>query len=244
MENIVSVKIDRRKFLAGATVGSLAVLSLTACDDKKDPKTATKADGTPRPHYAMVYDQNKCIGCGLCKTACNETNHLPPGRSRLLLELQRNPKQPEPDASKPESYARERRYVRVSCQQCQDAPCIRVCPTGAATRDKDTGIVTMNTDRCVGCKYCIAACPYNARYINPETHVADHCNFCLNTRLVNGEDPGCVSACRHGALWFGDENDPDSYVARLLDVKDTVRVRPELGTSPSLHYIPKKTAGV
>lgn len=98
--------------------------------------------------------------------------------------------------------------------------------------------MTMDPDKCVGCKYCIAACPYNVRFINPQTRVAENCDFCLHTKLAKGEDPACVSKCRYGALAFGDLNDPNSYVAKLLDVKDAVRVRTYLGTEPSLRYIP------
>lgn len=108
----------------------------------------------------------------------------------------------------------------------------------AAHRDPETNIVTMDPDKCVGCKYCIAACPYNVRFINPQTRVAENCDFCLHTKLAKGEDPACVSKCRYGALAFGDLNDPNSYVAKLLDVKDAVRVRTYLGTEPSLRYIP------
>ena len=82
------------------------------------------------------------------------------------------------------------------------------------------------------------ACPYNVRFINPQTRVAENCDFCLHTKLAKGEDPACVSKCRYGALAFGDLNDPNSYVAKLLDVKDAVRVRTYLGTEPSLRYIP------
>ena len=121
-------------------------------------------------------------------------------------------KEPCPICGKLEECDCERKYVRVSCQQCQDAPCVTVCPTGAAHHDPETGIVTMDPDRCVGCKYCIVACPYNARFINAETKV--------------------------DALVFGNVNDPYSYISRLIRAKDTVRIRPELGTRPSLRYIP------
>lgn len=138
----MSLQIDRRKFLAGTTAGSLFVLTLGGCkpEDKGSPQAAksgasgakTGSGGTTaRPHYAMVFDQNKCIGCGLCKTACNEANDLPKGRSRLLLERQSThvPGTPCPQCGKLEGCDCERVYVRVSCQQCQDAPCVRVCPT-------------------------------------------------------------------------------------------------------------------
>ena len=179
----------------------------------------------------------------LGKDACNEANHLPPGISRLLMERQSKShrvigKEPCPICGKLEECDCERKYVRVSCQQCQDAPCVTVCPTGAAHHDPETGIVTMDPDRCVGCKYCIVACPYNARFINAETKVADNCDFCLHTRFAEGRKPACVESCKYDALVFGNVNDPYSYISRLIRAKDTVRIRPELGTRPSLRYIP------
>jgi protein NrfC len=121
---------------------------------------------------------------------------------------------------------------------------VRVCPTGAALRDEKTGIVTMDASKCVGCKYCIAACPYNVRFINKETRVAENCDFCLKTKLAKGEEPACVEACRHGALIFGDAAEPNSYVNKLLAVKDSVRIKPHLGTDPSVRYIPVVSRGV
>lgn len=106
-------------------------------------------------------------------------------------------------------------------------------PDGAAHRDPKTGIVTMHADKCVGCKYCIVACPYNARFINEETKVADNCDFCLHTRLEKGQQPACVEACKYDALVFGDLNDPNSYINKLLAVKDSVRIRPNSARSPA-----------
>ena len=220
-ENKVTDKINRRALLT-AGAGGLAVLSLGGCSSDQT------GEGR-RPDFVMVFDQNKCVGCGECKRACNETNHLPAGRSRVILQRMKGP---------------ERRYIRVSCQQCKDSPCVKVCPTGACHHDPDTGIVTMKTDICVGCKYCIAACPYNARYINSDTKTADNCDFCLRTRLSKGELPGCVERCRYHALAFGDASDPSSYVARLLAVRETVRIRPWLGTEPRLRYVPAPKPGV
>ena len=231
MENIVSEMIDRRKFLAGAGVSSLVLMSLGGCGSSQKAKPG-------QPHYAMVFDQNKCVGCRDCRVACKETNKVPDGNARLMLELQGDKVEGE------RGYAKNRKYVRVSCQQCKDAPCVTVCPTGAAHRDAKTGIVTMDASKCVGCKYCIVACPYNARFINNETKVAENCDFCLHTRLNKGEEPACVSSCKYDALVFGDISDPKSYISKLLAVKDSVRIRPELGTNPSLRYIPIVKQGV
>lgn len=172
--------INRRTFIKGTTASSLFVLTLAGCSEKKSaPIKSAQAQGvtqgSAKPHYVMVFDQNKCVGCGECKEACAETNKTPAGVFRLALERQngREPGTACPYCGKIEPCDCERKYVRVSCQQCLDAPCVRVCPTQAAHRDPETNIVTMDPDKCVGCKYCIAACPYNVRFINPQTRVAE-----------------------------------------------------------------------
>lgn len=212
--------VSRRAFLTGGA--GLTVLPLAGCIATPPEK--------PEHHYVMVFDQNKCVGCGDCKRACNRINELPEGISRVIL--QRAPTE-------------ERHYIRVSCQQCENAPCARVCPTAACHRDEKTGLITMDPDKCVGCKYCITACPYNARFINAKTRVAENCDFCMHKKdIEKGEQPSCVDACRFHALEFGDLADECSFVSRLLKVKDTVRVRPWLGTQPRLRYIPVVKKGV
>ena len=215
--------IDRRKFLAGTALGAVTAVLL----NKQEAKAGNVSGYKPR--FAMIFDQNKCVGCGACKEACSETNHVPAGQLRMTLERQ-SPLDGTPG---------NRKYVRVSCQQCSEPPCVRVCPTGAAHIDPATNIVTMDNSRCVGCKYCIAGCPYNVRFINEETKAAENCDFCLHTKLAIGEQPACVQACRYDALVFGDTNDPNSYISKMLAVKNSVRVRAVLGTHPNLHYIPK-----
>ncbi|WP_394203888.1 4Fe-4S dicluster domain-containing protein [Shewanella waksmanii] len=235
----MSENIERRRFLKCLGAGSLILAPLGCSSVKEEDSNSNK------PHYAMVFDQNKCVGCGECKLACNQANNLPEGKSRLMMEQQSGGVEGQvcPHCGKT-SCECERRYVRVSCQQCKNAPCVTVCPTGAAHRDPATGIVTMDADKCAGCKYCIAACPYDARYINKETDVADNCDFCLNSKLAKGELPACVQSCRYDALIFGDVNDPNSYISRLLAVKDSVRIKAHFGTEPSLRYIPIVKQGV
>ena len=190
-------------------------------------------------HYGTGVRPKQCIRCRDCRIACNETNKLPKGVTRLLLELQ------DDKIEGKRGYAADRRYVRVSCQQCSDAPCVTVCPTGAAHRDPKTGIVTMYADKCVGCKYCIVACPYNARFIDEGRGANSNSTpACADATLEKGPRPACVEACKYDALVFGDLNDPNSYINKLLAVKDSVRIRPELGTEPSLRYIPIVKQGV
>ena len=179
------------------------------------------------PHWGMVIDLAKCVGCDSCTVACKAENRTPPGVTyNVVLEQETG------------AYPNVRiEAIPRPCMQCENPACVSVCPVSATYRGDD-GIVVIDADRCIGCKYCIAACPYNVRFINPQTRVAENCDFCLHSKLAKGENPACVSKCRYGALAFGDLNDPNSYVAKLLDVKDAVRVRPDLGTEPSLRYIP------
>lgn len=232
--------LARRRFLKGVGASSL-LLGTVGCSAVKEEASAQN-----KPRYVMVFDQNKCTGCGDCKTACNQINDLPEGVSKVLLERKAGHEEgkPCPQCGKTNDCGCTRKYVRVSCQQCQSAPCVAVCPTGAAHKDPQTGIVTMDDSKCAGCKYCIAACPYNARLINANTDVADNCDFCLEAKLSKGELPACVQACRYDAIVFGDANDPTSFVSRLLAVKDSVRIKAHLGTEPSLRYIPVVKLGV
>ncbi len=237
----MSENLERRRFLKCVGAGSLMLAPL-GCGSVKEQEESSN-----RPHYAMVFDQTKCVGCGDCKAACNKANHLPEGKSRVVMEQQSGAVEGQacPHCGKKgEACGCLRKYVRVSCQQCTNAPCVSVCPTGAAHRDPETNVVTMDASKCAGCKYCIAACPYNVRYINKETQVADNCDFCLESKLSKGELPACVQQCRYNALVFGDLNDPNSYISRLLAVKDSVRIKAHLGTEPSLRYIPVVKLGV
>lgn len=127
-----------------------------------------------------------------------------------------------------------------SCQHCDHAPCVDVCPTGASFRDAASGIVDVNPDLCVGCQYCIAACPYRVRFIHPVTKTADKCDFCRKTNLQAGKLPACVEACPTKALTFGNLDDPNSEISQLLRQKPTYRYKLALGTKPKLYRVPFK----
>ena len=219
----------RRTFLKYLGISSV---SLTTAGYSLSAATETVSE-TKKPHYGMIFDQNKCVGCTDCEIACRKTNAVPQGQVRLYVQNKTNPETPM-----------EKRYTRVSCQQCEDAPCVSVCPSKACHKDAKTGIVTMNPDDCIACKYCIVACPYDVRFINKETKAAENCNFCLNTNLAKGKAPACVEACKYEALVFGDMSDENARINQLLRVKDAVRMKPEFGTKPSLRYIPIVKVGV
>lgn len=216
------------KFLASGA----AVAGATSVLDKSINLDAQTENGK-KPHYGMIFDQNKCVGCTDCEIACKKVNSVPKGQMRLFIQDKTDPLN-----------LKEKRYVRVSCQQCEDAPCVTVCPTKACHKDEKTGITTMNTDDCIACKYCIVACPYDVRFINHETRAAESCNFCLDTNLKDGHEPACIEACRYEAIVFGDLNDANSHISQLLRVKDSLRMHPECGTKPSLRYIPAVKLGV
>ena len=216
------------KFLASgaAVAGATSVLG-------KSINLDAQTENGKKPHYGMIFDQNKCVGCTDCEIACKKVNLVPKGQMRLFIEDKTDPLN-----------LKEKRYVRVSCQQCEDAPCVTVCPTKACHKDEKTGITTMNTEDCIACKYCIVACPYDVRFINHETRAAESCNFCLDTNLKDGHEPACIEACRYEAIVFGDLNDENSHISQLLRVKDSLRMHPECGTKPSLRYIPAVRLGV
>lgn len=144
--------------------------------------------------YVMLHDEKRCIGCQACTVACKVLNDVPEGFSRLQVQIRSPEHEPE--------VLSHFQFVRVSCQHCEDAPCVSVCPTGASFRDEN-GIVQVDKSRCIGCDYCVAACPFHVRYLNPQTGIADKCNFCADTRLETGQSPACVSVCPTDALKFG-----------------------------------------
>ena len=221
----------RRNFLK--YLGASSVVVGTIGQGVLAEEQAQTSNEGKKPHYGMIFDQNKCVGCTECEVACHKINAVPEAQARLYVQNKTDPATPM-----------EKRYVRVSCQQCEDAPCVNVCPTKACHRDEKTGIVTMNADDCIACKYCIVACPYDVRFINHETKAAENCNFCFNTNFAKKQDPACVQSCKYKALVFGDLNDPDSYINQILHVKDAVRMKPTFGTKPSLRYIPVVKVGV
>ncbi len=180
--------------------------------------------------YIMVIDLNKCIGCGACTAACIAENMLSPTYyseppARKLLEMV-GAKPPEEArtlihellwtrTSVHRVYRGGRvEFYHVMCQHCDDAPCVAVCPTGAS-RQREDGIVYVDPERCILCGYCLVACPYGARHVNPFTRTVDKCTFCYH-RVDEGKLPACVETCPTGARMFGDLDNPGDPVAELV----------------------------
>ena len=174
--------------------------------------------------WVKVIDQDRCIGCHACTTACKSENEVPLGVTRTYVKSVETGTFPE-----------ARRAFQVTrCNQCTDAPCVAACPTHAMYRRED-GIVDFDKDICIGCKACIAACPYDAIFINPEDHCAEKCNLCAH-RLDIGLEPACVTVCPTQAILVGDLNDPSSKVAEIVQREPVAVRRPEKGTKPGLFY--------
>lgn len=187
-----------------------------------------------KPNYVMVHDERRCIGCQACSVSCRSENFVPETVTRLQVRIE------GPGGEGNELYFQ---YPRISCQQCANAPCVTVCPTGASYVTND-GIVSVKQSLCVGCLYCLAACPYKVRFINPDHKAADKCNFCKDSRLKEGESPACVDICPTSALTFGDLNDPESDVSRLIRTEITYQSKTHLGTVPRMYRIPTRQGGI
>lgn len=268
----VTVDLKRRDFLTlGATaVGSVlaaqvfttgplspfSVLKQLQLEEGSEPASGHGATG--EHHWGMVISLDKCIGCDYCQRACTAVNDVREDMSWNVVTEEKNTNNQSFFFSRP-------------CLHCQIAPCVEVCPV-RATYVREDGIVVMDYDRCIGCRYCEVACPYDARRFNweartdenpyiptwgvPEVErrprgVVEKCTFCihridegLEKGLMPGVDmeatPACVNICPVGARVFGDLKDPESKISKVLDESPTIRLREELGTEPSVYYIPPK----
>src|SRR5882762_10297299 len=175
--------------------------------------------------YGFVIDHNRCIGCHACTVACKEEHNVALGVNRTWFKYIEKVRYPDT----------RRHFAVLRCNHCDDAPCIEICPTVALFRRRD-GIVDFNNERCIGCKACMQACPYDALYIDPDSNTAAKCNFCTH-RLEEGLQPSCVVVCPEQAIIAGDMDDPTTEISRLLDRFPVTVRKPEKGTKPKLFYI-------
>ncbi|GET30708.1 4Fe-4S dicluster domain-containing protein [Prolixibacter sp. SD074] len=174
--------------------------------------------------YAMAVDSKKCVGCSDCVVACQTENNVPIGYARDWVREINHGIYPDLHT--------ELRSER--CNHCNNAPCVRSCPTGAS-HYAEGGIVKVAKEKCIGCSACIISCPYDARYIHPKGYV-DKCTFC-DHRVKDGEDPACVAVCPTRCLYFGDLDDPNSEMSTLLRVRKYKTLIPEAGTDPQLYIL-------
>ena len=207
---------SRRMFLAALPVMTAGLAS-----------PAARAEKAP-PHWGLLIDTRRCIGCQACTIGCSMENALPIGQFRTTVATYA-----VTNGSGHTGVA----MVPRTCNHCDEPPCIPVCPVGATFKRPD-GIVLVDAERCVGCAYCVQACPYEARFVNHETGKADKCTFCSH-RVDAGLLPACVETCVGGARIFGDLNDGTSEISRRLQAAQgrTSVLKPEAGSKPNVFYI-------
>lgn len=272
--------ISRReaiKLLAAAATGLAAYATLRNTAELVTEAFAEKRGDEVAPRYAnewelepmhrrlaMVIDVGACIGCRKCVHACREENNIPDDTAWIeVLEFDKD----VPFSAVSEVERTEERvkfenpprpgkwYLPYQCMQCDNPPCVKVCPTGATYKDED-GIIVVDYTKCIGCRFCMGACPYNARRfnwfdpkfeagrrLNPQVSVrpkgvVEKCTFCVQ-RVRRGLKPACVEACPVGARHFGDLSDPNSEVSKILELSQgkVFRLLEEFGTSPQIYYI-------
>ncbi len=205
---------SRRTFLKTGLAGGLLIAAGGWCISLSRVLSQAESE------YVMIIDLNECVGCRACEKACNQRNHLPEDLSfiRVLAKGE----------------GENQWYLPIQCQHCRDAPCQQVCPANA-TYHHPNGVVLVNKNVCVGCKYCVVACPYGARIYDEHLGVATKCWLCLDWVLGGGK-PACVQACLRGARIFGRKGDTE--IARILASGQAQVLHPELGTDPGiLRYI-------
>jgi Fe-S-cluster-containing dehydrogenase component/formate-dependent nitrite reductase membrane component NrfD len=174
--------------------------------------------------YGFVIDHNRCIGCHACTVACKEEHNVPVGVFRTWVKYIE--KGEFPDTS--------RHFGVMRCNHCDAAPCVEICPTRALFR-RDDGIVDFDNSRCIGCKSCMQACPYDALYIDPNSNTAAKCNFCAHRIELNLE-PACVIVCPTRAIIAGDLDDPRSDISHIVATQKVAARKPHKGTKPKLFY--------
>ena len=258
------METSRRDFLK---IGGLCALGLSSLEvgdafaKSQAAKYLTNPDACTAKRWAMVIDVKKCWQaekqeCKDCILACDWAHNVPdiPVKRQevkwLWNEKYENAFPDQDPALEPEE-VKEKPFL-VLCNHCTHAPCVRVCPTQATFKSPD-GITMMDMHRCIGCRYCMAACPYGARSfnwrdprpfikkINPayptrDRGVVEKCDFCVE-RLAVGKIPACVEACKDKALIFGDLDDPNSELRKALASRYSIRRKPELGTKPGVYYL-------
>ena len=267
----IKLELTRRDFLtvAGTAAGSVVLAQLVTTgplspfssfkrEQIEGLEDSEHGEAIGSHHWGMVINLDKCIGCEYCLRACTATNDVATDKPWNIVVEERT------STGTPFFFSRP-------CLHCQDAPCVEVCPV-QATYHRDDGLVIMNYDRCIGCRYCEVACPYDARKFNWEARsdensyiptwgiaeverrprgVVEKCTFCvhridtgLKQGLIPGENreatPACVNICPVGARIFGDLKNPDSAVSQAIAANPVIRLREELGTDPSVYYIPPK----
>ncbi len=245
----MSKKYDRREVLLELARLPCSALLLSCCGPMA--ALAQNDDGdydASKHYYGMGVQIDKCIGCGRCVEACKTENDVPrePVYYRTWVERYAVDSEGEATVDSPDGGidgfpplpedqdVLRSFFVPKLCNQCDNPPCVQVCPVGATFKSED-GVVLVDKEYCIGCSYCIQACPYGARYLDPRTHTADKCDFCYH-RVRRGLLPACVEACPTGARVFGEVDSRTSPLRRLKRLTPIQTLKPHLNTEPKVFY--------
>ncbi|QSV46674.1 4Fe-4S dicluster domain-containing protein [Geobacter benzoatilyticus] len=250
--------MNRREFLKRSMVIVAGMAVPAAALELIDPKRLLAA--RPELRWAFLADAYKCVGCGFCVKACKLENEVPyeANVSRTWVEryvvkkdgevLIDSPKAARDGFITKKIEVGDGKYREVKdeeiekaffvpklCNQCENPPCVQVCPVGATYATAD-GVVLVDRKWCIGCGYCIMGCPYGVRFFHPVHKVAEKCNFCYH-RITRGMKPACVDACPFGARQIGNLRDPDDPVTRIIMTERVGILKEEYGTKPQVYYI-------
>ncbi|MCL5022812.1 MAG: 4Fe-4S dicluster domain-containing protein [Nitrospirae bacterium] len=256
--------ITRRKFLKN-TIAGIAGLALPAAGAEiVSPRKLFAARNDtisgPNVRWAFLVDTYKCVGCGLCVKACKLENEVPYDANVTRTWVERyvltkdgrihadSPKGARDGFTTSKIDLGEGRFHDIKkedidkaffvpklCNQCENPPCVQVCPVGATYQTAD-GVVLVDRKWCIGCGYCIMACPYGVRFFHPVYHVAEKCTFCYH-RITKGLKTACVQACPFGARMVGNIKDPNDPVSRIIRTERVSVLKDEYGTRPQVYYL-------
>jgi Fe-S-cluster-containing dehydrogenase component len=248
----------RRDFLAGAarlSTGALVFFTFERAEaNPAAPPRAAAAEYNWEEHrWAYVIDTQKCIGCGSCVRACKAENGVPDDFYRTWVERYAVGLEHEPtprtlahvdsDKGGLEGFAplqvgftvTKSFFVPKMCNHCAATPCTQVCPVGASYRTRD-GVVLVDAKRCIGCAYCVQACPYGSRFLSPVTHTAEKCTWCYH-RITKGLRPACVEVCPTQTRLFGDMKREDDPVRKIIETERVEILQAHLLTEPQCYYL-------
>jgi molybdopterin-containing oxidoreductase family iron-sulfur binding subunit len=184
--------------------------------------------------YGLVIDLERCIGCNTCIMACKLENSLDKG-SWIRVETIGGTHRDSPEGQHPQL---SMHFLPILCMHCDKPPCLDACPLEAISRRSD-GIVIVDEKKCDGCQACLSACPYSALVYDAKNNIVQKCTLCVH-RIEKGLEPFCKICCETEAIYFGDINDPDSIISKMIAARSASTLRPQTGTSPTVHYCPTR----
>lgn len=249
------MKTTRKEFLKTVCQGAMALSLAPAVLKFLEPAEAKASIEKSKLRWVFLVDTYKCIGCGFCVKGCKKENEItydaPVSRTwveRYVVKKDGKVLIDSPNAGRdgfvkdavegekvaPQDIAKAF-FVPKLCNQCENPPCVQVCPVGATYQLKE-GIVLIDRKWCIGCGYCLTSCPYGARFFNLELKVAEKCNFCFH-RIKKGLKSACVDACPTQARQIGNIKDPDDPVATIIATSRVAVLKDEYGTDPQVYYL-------